>query len=88
LYDQGFFKKGDRAKMHQALVSEVASLRPHLIPLIEAFYIPDSRLMSSIGNSYGDIYHTQIKLAKNSRLNKRSVPGYYEKYMTCVFPKL
>ena len=74
--------------MHQALVNEVADLRPHLIPLIEAFYIPDYKLMSSIGNSYGDIYHTQMKLAKNSRLNKKSVPDYYEKYMTCVFPKL
>ena len=69
-------------------MSEVAGLRPHLIPLIEAFYITDSRLVSSIGNSYGDIYHTQMKLAKNSRLNKKSVPDYFEKYMTCVFPKL
>ena len=41
-----------------------------MIPLIEAFEIPDEVINSCIGNSYGDIYETQLEWARGSRLNK------------------
>ena len=41
-----------------------------LIPLIEIIDIPDSIIVSAIGNSYGDIYETHLEWAKDSKLNK------------------
>jgi hypothetical protein len=34
--------------------------------------------LSTIGNRYGDIYETQLEVAKNSRLNTGKPPPYYE----------
>lgn len=47
-----------------------------MIPLVEVWGITDTQLMSSIGNSYGDIYETQLEWAKNSRLNKDGSMAY------------
>jgi hypothetical protein len=38
--------------------------------LIEIIDIPDSIIVSAIGNSYGDIYETHLEWAKDSKLNK------------------
>jgi hypothetical protein len=46
--------------------------------LAESYYFPDHIYRSSIGNSYGDIYETQLELAQKSRLNKHEVPPYFE----------
>ena len=56
-------------------------LRPQMIPLIESWEFPDSVLVSAIGNSYGDIYETQLEWARNSRLNKNPVPNGFKEYM-------
>jgi hypothetical protein len=42
--------------MAKAFDNIVKKLRPQLIPLVESYDLPDFSLMSSIGNSYGDIY--------------------------------
>jgi hypothetical protein len=34
----------------------LAQVRPQVIPLVEALGVPDSYIVSAIGNSYGDIY--------------------------------
>ena len=40
---------------------------------------------SSIGNSYGDIYESQLEHAQNSRLNNKSdpnnIPVYFKEYI-------
>ena len=56
-------------------------LRPQMIPLVESWALPDSLLVSCIGNSYGDIYETQLEWARNSRLNKTPVPKGFKEYM-------
>jgi acyl-CoA oxidase len=56
LYECGFFKAGTASLIQEALKIVLKDLRPHMIPLVESFGIPDSMLVSAIGNSYGDIY--------------------------------
>jgi hypothetical protein len=54
-------------------------LRPQMIPLVEVCGFPDEVLCSAIGNSYGDIYETQLRWAKESKYNKDEVPPMFEK---------
>lgn len=58
-------------------------IRPLAIPLIESIEIPDESICSAIGNSYGDIYETHLKWAKNSRMNltKDAIPDGYMEFM-------
>lgn len=52
-----------------------------MIPLAESHYNSDNLMPSSIGNSYGDIYETQLEWAMNSRMNKEDkdgIPVYFE----------
>lgn len=55
-----------------------------MIPIVESFQLLDDVVDSAIGNKYGDIYDTQLKLAKSSNLNKTEVPHYYETLMKPV----
>jgi len=55
--------------MGNALAKQNKIIRPQMIPLLESMRIPDGQLTSAIGNSYGDIYETQLEWAKGSRLN-------------------
>lgn len=41
-----------------SLKEMLKKVRPQMIPLIEAFAVPDSVLVSAIGNKYGDVYET------------------------------
>ena len=41
-----------------------------MVPLVEAFGFDDEIVPTAIGNSYGDIYETQLRWAKESRGNK------------------
>jgi len=59
----------------------MSKLRLQMIPLIEAYDQPDCLLMSCIGNSYGDIYETQLEWARNSRLNKIPVSKGFKEYL-------
>jgi len=72
--------------INEALEIMIAKIRPQLIPLVEAKSFEDVQIASNIGNYYGDIYETQLDLAKNSSLNKMDakaggVPPQWEKYM-------
>ena len=59
-----------------------------MIPLIESWEYPDEILISAIGNSYGDIYETQMEWARNSRLNKTAVPKGFEYFRPILTGKL
>jgi len=55
-YECGFFELGTFTHLLEAAKKLCVTLRPQIIPLTEAWSMPDSILMSAIGNSYGDIY--------------------------------
>ena len=59
----------------------VKTIRPQMIPLIESFGVADQMIVSSIGNSYGDIYETQLQWAKDSRLNETPVAKGFKEYI-------
>lgn len=61
--------------------SLLKAIRPQVLALIECYGINDNILNSTIGNSYGDIYETQLETAVNSELNKRDMFPDFEKYM-------
>jgi len=81
LYECGFFGAGSGLKLDDAYAKLLVELRPHMIPYVEYSANMTLGLRSTIGNEYGDIYETQLRVAKNSKLNKNEVPPYYEKYM-------
>ena len=60
-------------------------LRPQALNLVEALKLPDSLLMSAIGNQYGDIYETHLEWAKDSKLNHTksgdAIPDGFLEYM-------
>lgn len=56
VYEAGFFSMGTASILNEALKKLLVKIRPQMIPLIEAWEIPDNLLVSAIGNSYGDIY--------------------------------
>eukprot|EP00347_Sterkiella_histriomuscorum_P006528 403352422 len=89
LYECGFFQPGTLHLLQEALKKLLVELRPQMIPLVEAAKIPDSTLVSAIGNSYGDIYETQLEWARNSRLNKtHTAPGFKEHILPIINGKL
>lgn len=81
LYECGFFGQKSGLLLDEAYAKLLVDLRPLMIPFIE--YSPNMMygMKSTIGNDHGDIYETQLDVAKNSRLNKTEVPPYYVKYM-------
>jgi acyl-CoA oxidase len=60
LYECGFLSVGSYQHLLEAQKENMKQIRPQMIPLVEAFEMPDSYLVSAIGNSYGDIYETQL----------------------------
>lgn len=52
-----------------------------MIPLVEAFGIEDNSMITAIGNSYGDIYESQLDWARKSRLNKESFLKHIQENM-------
>lgn len=81
LYECGFFGAGSGLKLDDAYAKLLNQLRPHMIPYVEYAPFMTTGLRSTIGNDYGDIYETQLRVAKESKLNQTEVPPYYEKYM-------
>jgi len=61
-------------------------IRPYALSVIESFGLPDHMIQSAIGNSYGDIYETHLKWAKESRLNNTvdNIPEGYLEYITPI----
>ena len=56
LYETGYFQVGTAPLLLQGMKHVIDLIRPQLIPLVEAWQISDSVIVSSIGNEYGDIY--------------------------------
>lgn len=81
VFEAGYFGEGSFSAMRTAMAKSIGRFRPQMIPTVEAFKAHDGILVSAIGNSYGDIYETQLEWAKNSRLNKRKIPPYFEEYI-------
>ncbi|TNV82173.1 hypothetical protein FGO68_gene6753 [Halteria grandinella] len=81
LYEAGYFESTSGTAIQNAQKHLLSKLRPYMIPLIEAWNFPDHLLPSAIGNSYGDIYETQLEWARNSKLNKNPMPKGFKEYM-------
>jgi hypothetical protein len=69
-YEIGYFGPKSSQLLTDSVKLLLGRIRPQIIPLIESFAIPDSVLVSAIGNSYGDIYETHLKWAQESKLNQ------------------
>ena len=87
-YESGYFAgKPFSAFINEAIKHLLKEIRPYAISLIEGYGIPDEELVSAIGNSYGDIYETHLRWAKDSKLNQTklgdAIPdGYMENVKT------
>jgi len=69
-YETGYFVgKPYSTFIDEAIKLILKEIRPYAISLIESSGIPDQMLISAIGNSYGDIYETHLRWAKDSKLN-------------------
>ena len=69
-YECGFFTGHPFSTfINEAIKHLLKEIRPYAISLIEAYGIQDEVIMSAIGNSYGDIYETHLRWAKDSKLN-------------------
>lgn len=84
-FESGFFSTDKPYDNYiiEAIKSLLLRIRPQAIPMIESVEIPDASLCSAIGNSYGDIYETHLKWAKESRMNqtKDAIPNGFMEYM-------
>jgi len=59
------------------------------VNIIESLKIPDSLILSAVGNSHGDIYETHLEWAKNSRLNDTKIgDAIPDGYMDHIMPIL
>ena len=81
VYEAGHFGPGTATILLDAMKRLLTKIRPQMIGLVESWEFPDSLLVSAIGNSYGDIYETQLEWARNSRLNATPVPKGFKEYM-------
>jgi hypothetical protein len=82
LYESGFFVQGSNHLLYETYNAQLKKMRPHVIRLVEIEDLDEEFWnLSTIGNRYGDIYETQLEVAKNSRLNTGSPPPYYERLM-------
>ena len=81
LYECGYFSRGTGKLLDDSFKKLLVDLRPHMIPLVESCTIIDNCTVSAIGNKWGDIYETQLKFAKTTRLNHPNKPHYYDKWM-------
>jgi len=90
-YEAGYLGAGSSDLMDEAVKVLLKRIRPVAIPLVEMVEMPDDYLMSAIGNSYGDIYETHFKWAKESRFNTGgdNIPkGWKETIMPLMNSKL
>jgi len=87
LYETCFFGPGSATLVTSAYNAQLLLLRPHVLPLVEmgerSMLSEESWNISTIGNKYGDIYETQLAVAKASALNNSdgSPPPYYKTLM-------
>jgi len=84
LYEAEFFGPGSVGLLQSSLNACLKEVRPHLVSLAETgdiIQMEDFWNVSTIGNKYGDIYDTQLKVAENGRLNTGKPPAFYEKLM-------
>jgi len=80
LFVCGYFNSDSQDLVEGAYDQLMTELRPHMIPLVEAFHL-DGQDFTVIGNRFGDIYEMQFDVSKNAKINRDLVPAWYGKYM-------
>ncbi|KAF0289653.1 putative peroxisomal acyl-coenzyme A oxidase 1 [Amphibalanus amphitrite] len=63
------------------LLRLLAELRPHMIPLTDAFDLPDRLINSTLGAWDGDVYRRMFEQASHSPLNTDEVPASFHQAM-------
>lgn len=65
LYETGYFIRNLNwtDMILEAIKELIAQIRPVALNILESFEIPDSVLISAVGNSYGDIYEQHLEWA-------------------------
>ena len=76
--------------VERALKDAIKTIRPMLIPIVEAIALPDEILLSAIGNKTTDPYETLMEWTKKyNPLNKEKLlPGFKEYIMPLMRAKL
>jgi len=86
-YESGYFTGQPFSTfIDEAIKHCLKAIRPYAISLVEGYGVPDEMLTTAVGNSYGDIYETHLRWAKDSKLNHTklgdAIPdGYMENVM-------
>lgn len=70
-YECGYFVGGQPYStfINDAIKLILKEVRPYAVSIVESYGVSDGVLNSAIGNSYGDIYETHLRWAKDSKLN-------------------
>ena len=84
LYESGYLEKGAGQALDAAYQSCLKIVRPQMISFVEVFNEATGDVPSTIGNDFGDIYELQFDTAKQSPLNKATVPSFFETHMKPV----
>ena len=89
IFEAGYFSSGlpVGSWILEAIKIVLKELRPQMVNIVEtAFPASDEGLQSAVGNSYGDIYETHLRWAKEGRMNqtKDAIPEGFLKYMTPI----
>jgi acyl-CoA oxidase len=87
-YESGYFAgKPFTSFINEAIKQLLKDIRPYAISLVEGYGVDDEVLCSAIGNSYGDIYETHLRWAKDSKLNHTKLgDAIPDGYMENVHP--
>lgn len=67
---EGYITKKQIQFVHLAIRELLHRLRPDVVPLVDAFRVPDASLRSVIGRYEGDVYRHLFEHVKNSEFNK------------------
>lgn len=79
LFLEGGYMNAKQAKLiRQQIVDSCKDIRPQVVPLIDAFAIPDWVIKSPFGRYDGDIYNKYFEMV-NSAPNAVGRPSYWEK---------
>ena len=69
----------DLARLPEVLQGLMAELRPHAVPLVDAWAIPDYLLDSALGNWEGEVYERMWDWAhKQNPLNEVTIDPWYQ----------
>jgi acyl-CoA oxidase len=74
--EDGFFGSTHAVQVRRVVRGLLVRLRPHALPLVDAFNVPDFVVDSPLGRFDGDVYNALFEQVKNAP-RARGVPSYF-----------